>query len=169
MMTTINKYPRTTKTIVTASAIAALAAFVLPEEGTRYTPYYDPPGILTVCQGHTGADIIKNKRYTSAECYKFLTEDAKEALEIVAECVPHELPPNVLIAFSDAVFNLGPKVACSTADSYAARYLRAGNFKAACNELPKWNKARVAGVLVPLPGLTKRRLREQQFCLQGLG
>ena len=44
----INKYPKTTKTVITASAIAALAAFAATEEGTRYIPYFDPPGILTV-------------------------------------------------------------------------------------------------------------------------
>ncbi len=165
----INQYPKTTKTVATASIVAALAAFAMTEEGTRYIPYYDPASILTVCQGHTGADIVKNKKYTSVECAKFLNEDAKEALEIVANCVPHELPDNVFIAFGDAVFNIGPKVACDPQQSYAARYLQAGDYKRACNELPKWNKARVAGVLVPLPGLTKRRLREQKFCLTDLG
>lgn len=164
----INKYPKTTKTAVTASVIAALAAFAATEEGTRYIPYFDPPGILTVCQGHTGSEIIKGKKYTSDECAKFLAEDAKEALELVANCVPHELPPSVLLAFGDAVFNLGPKVACDPKQSHAAKYLKMGEFKLACNELPKWDKARVAGVLVPLPGLTKRRVREQKFCLTDL-
>lgn len=164
----VNKYPRATKTAVTASAIAALAAFAATEEGTRYIPYFDPPGILTVCQGHTGPEIIKNKKYTNDECAKFLAEDAKEALEIVASCVPYELPPSVFIAFSDAVFNLGPKIACDPKQSHAAKYLQAGEFKLACAELPKWDKARVAGVLVPLPGLTKRRNREYKFCITDL-
>jgi GH24 family phage-related lysozyme (muramidase) len=52
--------------------------------------------------------------------------------------------------------------------STAARYLRAGKLKEACNELPKWDKARVAGVLVSLPGLTKRRALEKETCLQGI-
>lgn len=165
----INKYPKTTKTAVTASAIAALAAFAYTEEGTRYIPYADPVGILTVCQGHTGAEILKNKKYTETECDAFLKGDAKEALDLVANCVPHALPPGVFLAFGDAVFNMGPTIACNTQKSTAARYLQAGEFAKACNELPKWDKARVAGVLVPLPGLTKRRYREQKVCLAALG
>ncbi len=164
----VNKYPRATKTAVTASAVAALTVWAHTEEGTKYIPYFDPPGILTVCQGHTGPEIIKGKKYTNVECAKFLEEDAREALEAVANCVPNELPPSVFIAFGDAVFNLGPKIACDPRSSHAAKYLQAGEYKLACNELLKWDKARVAGVLVPLPGLTKRRAREQKFCITDL-
>jgi GH24 family phage-related lysozyme (muramidase) len=74
----------------------------------------------------------------------------------------------VLAAFGDAVFNMGSTIACNREASSAARYLYKGQLLAACNELPKWNKARVAGVLVPLPGLTKRRAIEQEVCLRGL-
>jgi len=68
----------------------------------------------------------------------------------------------VLAAFGDAVYNIGPKVACN---STAAKYLKAGNYEAACRELPRWNRATVAGVSVVLPGLTKRRNLEMALCL----
>ena len=90
-----------------------------------------------------------------------LTADMAEAVEAVERCHPG-LPTNVHAAFADAVFNLGPKVAC---ESTASRYLAVGDFYAACRELPRWNKARVAGALVPLPGLTKRRNAEMALCL----
>ena len=37
-------------------AIAAIlaTAIAVPAEGLRQWAYYDPPGILTVCRGHTG-------------------------------------------------------------------------------------------------------------------
>jgi GH24 family phage-related lysozyme (muramidase) len=142
--------------------VAALAtAIAVPAEGLRQWAYYDPPGILTVCYGHTGPDVVKGKRYSLDECKNLLTEDMLEAVSVVERCHP-SLPQNVHAAFADAVFNLGPKVAC---DSTASRHLQAGNYEAACSELLRWNKARVGGVLVPLPGLTKRRQKEMELCL----
>lgn len=143
-----------------AAVAAAATAIAIPAEGLRQFAYYDPPGILTVCYGHTG-NVVKGKKYSMEECKALLTEDMMEAVNAVERCHPG-LPENVHAAFADAAFNLGPKVAC---DSTASRYLAAGDFVRACSELPKWNKARVAGALVPLPGLTKRRQKEMELCL----
>ena len=143
------------------AAVTAIAtALAVPAEGLRQYAYYDPPGILTVCYGHTG-DVVKGKKYSLDECKALLTEDMAEAVDQVERCHPN-LPVQVTAAFSDAVFNLGPKVAC---DSTASRFLAVGNYEAACRELPKWNKARVMGQLVPLPGLTTRRAKEMAVCL----
>jgi len=144
------------------SAVAAIAtAIAIPAEGLRQFAYYDPPGILTVCYGHTGSDVQAKRKYSLDECRALLTEDMMEAVNAVENCHPN-LPENVHAAFADAVYNLGPSVACN---STAARYLAADDFDAACRELPRWNKARVAGALVPLPGLTKRRNAEMALCL----
>ena len=151
------------KRIAAATAIATSIA--IPAEGLRQMAYYDPPGILTVCMGHTGADVDTKKKYSLTECNQYLTEDMQKAVAHVERCVPG-LPQNVLAAFSDAVYNLGPTIACNKSVSTAARYLASHNYTRACLELPKWNKARVAGVLVPLPGLTNRRQTEMQICLK---
>ncbi len=144
------------------SAVAAIAtAIAIPAEGLRQFAYYDPPGILTTCFGHTGPDVVIGKKYSLEECKALLTEDMMEAVNAVEKCHPN-LPENVHAAFADAVFNLGPTVACN---STASRYLSAGDIEAACKQLPRWNKATVAGVLVPLPGLTKRRNAEMALCL----
>lgn len=147
-------------------AAALATAIAVPAEGLRQWAYYDPPGILTVCRGHTGPDVEKGRKYSLAECDAFMTADMREAVNIVDRCVPG-LPVEVLAAFSDAVFNIGPKVACDPANSTAARLLRAKQFRAACEQLPRWDKARVAGVLVALPGLTKRRAAERDLCITG--
>jgi lysozyme len=146
-----------------AAAVIA-TAIAIPAEGIRQVAYYDPPGILTVCRGHTGADVIKGKIYSLAECDAFMTADMRKAIENVDRCVPG-LPVNVLASFGDAVFNLGPKIACSTKNSTAARMLKAGDYVGACNQLPRWNKARILGVMVTLPGLTNRRAEEREVCL----
>lgn len=144
------------------SAAAALAtAIAIPAEGLRQVAYYDPPGILTVCYGTTGNDVVKGKKYSLEECRAYLDRDMMAAVVQVEKCHPG-LPENVLAAFSDAVYNIGPTVACN---STASRYLSAGDLVAACKQLPRWNKARVGGVHVELPGLTKRRNKEMQLCL----
>lgn len=149
-----------------AAAIAAAAAIAIPAEGLRQTAYRDPVGILTVCYGATGQGVQAGKRYTLDECRDRLDEDMRKAVETVERCRPN-LPEPVLAAFSDAVFNLGPTIACNPAKSTAAHYLWSGEYEAACRQLPRWNKGRVAGVMVPLPGLTKRRAKEMALCLEG--
>lgn len=152
------------RSAVVLSAVTALASGF---EGVRYVAYYDPPGVLTVCNGHTGPDVVKNRVYSPQECRALLGQDGQEAIDTVERCQPG-LPDPVLIAFADAVFNLGPKIVCSLASSTAARMLKAKNYLAACHQLPRWDKALVAGVLIPLPGLTKRRAAELEVCVKGL-
>lgn len=144
-----------------AAAIATLIA--IPMEGLRQYAYYDPPGILTVCYGST-TNVVKNKKYSLQECRQRLDSDMLKAIEQVDTCVPN-LPENVLAAFGDAVYNAGPRIACDVKHSTAARLLKSGNIKEACLQLPRWNKARILGILTPLPGLTKRRNKEMLVCL----
>ena len=147
---------RTKKLALIASVAAVLAA---GHEGLRQYAYNDPrPGdpILTVCYGST-TSVQRGKKYSLEECKQRLDSDMLEAVTAVERCHPN-LPDNVLIAFADAVYNIGPKVACN---STASKYLSQGNYEAACNELPKWNKSN--GVV--LKGLTRRREEERQICL----
>ena len=148
------------------AAMAAAIAIAVPAEGLRQYAYYDPPGILTVCYGST-TNVEKGKQYSLDECKQRLETDMLEAINHVERCVPG-LPENVLAAFSDATFNIGPRVVCDTKTSTAARYLQAGAIRAACLELPRWNKSTVKGVKVELPGLTKRRAAEMELCLKDL-
>ena len=145
------------------SAVAAIAAAIaIPAEGLRQWAYRDPgPAIWTVCFGHTGPEVKEGTHYSLEQCKDLLSKDMMTAVVQVERCHPN-LPVNVHAAFADAVYNLGPKVACN---STAARYLASGNYELACKELPKWNKTRIMGQLVPLPGLTKRRNEEMKLCL----
>ena len=145
-------------------AITLAAAIAIPAEGLRQTWYVDPVGVDTVCYGTT-TNIDKAKRYTKDECLALLSKDMAEAVRQVDACVPG-LPIGVLAAFSDAAYNIGPKIACNTQQSTAARLLKAGDLKGACQQLPRWNKGKVMGVAVELPGLTKRRAREMEICLK---
>lgn len=144
-------------------AAAIAASIAVPSEGLRQYAYYDPPGILTVCYGST-TNVISGKKYSIEECKARLDKDMLSAVETVDKCAPG-LPDNVLAAFGDAVYNIGPKIACDKTKSTAARMLASGDIKGACNQLPRWNKSTIAGVSVELPGLTKRREKEKSLCL----
>ena len=147
---------RKQKLVAIASVAAILAA---GHEGLRQYAYNDPrPGdpILTVCYGST-TQVERGKKYSLEECKQRLDADMLKAVTTVERCHPN-LPDNVLIAFADAVYNIGPKIACN---STASKYLAKGKYEAACNELPKWNKSN--GVV--LNGLTRRRLEEKDICL----
>lgn len=151
----------------TAAAAVLATAIAIPAEGLRQFTYRDVgQGILTSCYGHTGADVKKGIKYSLAQCDAWLTADMKKAIATVDRCHPG-LPVEVLAAFSDAVFNMGPTIACSKERSTAARYLYAGRLIDGCNQLPRWSRASVLGVMVTLPGLVKRRAREQELCLRG--
>jgi GH24 family phage-related lysozyme (muramidase) len=148
-----------------ALAAALATVIAVPAEGLRQMAYYDPPGILTVCRGHTGSDIDPRKIYTIPECDALLTADMRRSVEEVDRCIP-DAPVNVLAAFGDAAYNLGPRIACDPHHSTAARKLQAKDWAGACRELPKWDKARVAGFLIALPGLTARRKMEMDLCVK---
>lgn len=152
------------KRITAATLIAS--AIAIPAEGLRQYAYYDPPGILTVCYGST-TNVEKGKKYSLEECKARLDSDMLHAVLEVDKCAPN-LPVNVLAAFGDAAYNLGSKVACNQKISTAARYLSQGKFAEACRQLPRWNKANVGGIMIELPGLTKRREKEKELCLSGL-
>lgn len=147
-------------------AAVLATAIAVPAEGLRQWAYLDPPGILTVCRGHTGPDVVKDRKYSLAECDAYMSADMKKAVAQVDACVPG-LPVEVLAAFSDAAFNLGPKIACVKGKSTAARLLAVGSYELACKQLPRWNKASVMGFMVELPGLTTRRAKEMELCLIG--
>lgn len=143
-----------------AAILGAAATLAAGFEGLRQYAYYDPrPGdaILTVCYGST-TYVQKGKKYTLEECKARLEADMLDAVQAVERCHPG-LPDNVLIAFADAVYNIGPKVACN---STASKYLAQGNYTAACEQLLLWDKSNG----VRLPGLTRRRQAERAICLE---
>jgi GH24 family phage-related lysozyme (muramidase) len=149
-------------------ATVAAIAIAVPAEGIRQIAYGDiaQPSLLTVCYGETH-DVVPGKVYSIAECKAMLNTSMQQAVETVEKCRPG-LPVHTLAAFADAVYNMGPTVACDTRRSTAARMLADGRIGEACMELLKWTKARVAGVMVELPGLKKRRRAEVTLCMRGL-
>lgn len=154
------------KTRRRATALTLAACIAAPCEGLRQYAYKDVTGLPTICMGSTKGVKMGDFR-TVAECKAMLTQEMTDVVQAVDTCRPG-LPAPVLAAFADAAYNLGEKIACDPARSTAARKLKAGDIAGACNELPRWDRATVAGVSIALPGLTKRRAMERDLCLSGL-
>lgn len=154
---------------INLGAVVALAtAIAIPSEGLLQYVYKDVTGLPTICFGHTGSDVHMGDFRSIQECHALLDSDMTKAINAVELCAPG-MPDEMLAAFADAAMNLGSKIACDTNKSTAARKLKAHDWVGACSELTKWDKARVVGVEVTLPGLTKRRELERELCLKGAG
>jgi len=142
---------------VTGTAAALAMAVILKWEGQHFVPYRDPVGILTVCYGHTGPDVIAGKRYTLAECNDLLQQDMVIAATIVQRCLPMPKPDHVQAALISATFNIGPRVVCG---STLQRRALAEDWSGACAQLERWKYAK--GRI--LRGLVLRRADERALC-----
>ena len=87
---------RTPSRLILPAAVLAIALpFVRHFEGRELKPYRDIGGVLTVCDGYAGPDIIAGKTYTPAEC-DALTERSLYAHNKGAmSCVSAQLAPHV--------------------------------------------------------------------------
>ncbi|KGQ02720.1 Lysozyme [Beauveria bassiana D1-5] len=141
-----------------AGAIAIAGTMLTDLEGVRYTPYYDVAGVLTVCYGHTGADIIKTKTYSATECQAMLDKDLvpfARSVERSVKVPTTEYQKAALISFS---YNVG---VTAFERSSLLRQLNAGNYQAACDGLRQWTYA--GGK--QWKGLMNRRDIEREVCM----
>lgn len=140
--------------VVSAALLTATATF----EGTKYVPYEDIVGVLTVCQGYTGKDIVRGKQYTPEQCSAYLKKELQVHANGVLKCVTVPLTPYEYDAYTMFTYNVGVQGFCR---SSLLRQLNAGNHKQACEGLTAWSYA--GGKFVP--GLYRRRMYERQMCL----
>lgn len=135
------------------------------EEGLSLKVYRDPgAGAWTIGYGHL---IRPGERFhpygpvmeiTQAEADALFEADTRIAAKAVDDYVHVPLSDNQRAALTSFIFNVG---VAAFAGSTLLRFLNAGNYAAAANELPRWNKD--DGIV--LPGLVKRRDREKQMFL----
>lgn len=148
------------KTLLGLSGAGALtiAGTLLPElEGVSYTPYYDVAGVLTVCYGHTGKDIIPDKTYTLSECRRWLDQDLGPAAQAVSRAVTVPVSEYQRAALISFTYNVGT---AAFLHSSVLRMLNAGEYEQACTGLKKWIWA--GGK--QWQGLINRREVEYQLC-----
>lgn len=135
-------------------------------EGNKAIPYKDIAGVLTVCRGHTGPDVVVKKVYKPEECDELTKKDINIAVAGVLKYSPHLLwHPMQLVAATSFSYNLGTG---TYSKSSVAREFNNGNFQGGCNALKLYNKAKVNGVLTVVPGLVNRRQNEYEVCISTL-
>lgn len=127
-------------------------------EGRVYEPYKDVAGVWTVCDGHTGNDIIKGKKYTDRECDRLMWNDlkpVKQAVDSMVKVPLGEYPRAALYSFT---YNVGTS---AFSKSTLLKKLNAGDQEGACEELRRW----VYAGGMKWRGLMNRRDMERSLCL----
>ncbi len=118
--------------------------------------YRCPAGRWTIGWGHCKG-VKSGMRATIEECEKFIQEDLDEAGKVVTRLVHVPVTQHQFDALASFVFNLGQG---NFAESTLLRKLNQGLYDEIPEQIMRWNKARVDGVLTPLKGLTRRRTAE---------
>lgn len=131
-------------------------------------PYKDIVGVLTVCHGYTGKDIIPNKIYTEKECNELTIKDIDKHGRGVLQCINVQISPKEYEAYTSFAYNVGINAFCT---SNIVKTLNRGQHELACkgiyqhpNGKPAWSNA--GGKYVQ--GLQNRRYKEYQTCMQGV-
>ncbi|XBC27844.1 lysozyme [Leminorella grimontii] len=143
-----------------SGALTLAATMVMYFEGYESKPYRDVVGVLTVCYGHTGSDIVPGREYSKAECEELLRQDLAIVQRQVDRLVTVPLPDETRAALYSFTYNVGTG---AFSRSTLLKKLNAGDGKGACNELKRWT---YAGGKV-WKGLVTRREIEREVCLWG--
>jgi len=158
------------RTVISAGAGAVLSALVVTQtlpvidqwEGNVPIPYKDIVGVLTVCRGHTGPDVVVKGVYSPEQCDQLTKKDINIAISGVLKVSPHLLwHPMQLVAATSLSFNVGTG---TYATSSVAREFNLGNFQAGCEALKLY---KFAGGKIS-QGLVNRRQHEYEVCISTL-
>ena len=144
-----------------AGALAIATVFLGGQdgvEGRKYAAYKDVAGVWTVCDGHTGRDIVRGKTYTDRECDQLLWKDLQPAKRTVDSLVKVPLGEYQRAALYSFVFNVGSD---AFSKSTLLRKLNKGDHAGACEEMRRW----VYAGGMRWKGLQNRREMERSMCL----
>lgn len=128
-------------------------------EGVRQNAYPDVTGIPTICFGETKG-VQMGEHRTLDECKVLLEGRLYEFGAEVDKCTKPELPASRKAAMTDFAYNEGSGRYCRN----IAPLLNAGRTQEACEHLLLYDKA--GGVV--FPGLTRRREKERNLCMEGI-
>lgn len=147
---------------LTAIALSLATPTIVTFEGQRNVAYRDVAKILTICNGHTGKDIVVGKVYTDEECSNLTAKDVKKATDQVLAVSPQLVwHPMVLASIISFTYNLGGG---AYKKSSVALLMNQGRFVEGCNFMMNYKYA--DGKV--FQGLVNRRTREVQICLATL-
>ena len=160
----------------------ALAAVFIPhwESGSKMDTTarhqsFDPPGVITVCDGITNLDadfkwLKAGMTFTEAECSKMFQTALAKYVAPIAKCIPsyYSMPPHRQVAVLSFAYNLGPGAVCGDKrhSGTISKNFNAGNVTAACNAMGQYVRANGK----TLKGLENRRFDKKwgeiSWCLR---
>jgi lysozyme len=151
---------------VAASLTALAAAFILPhiqqEEGTTVVPYADVGGVLSVCYGHTGPDVVAKKVYSPSQCREIIQQDVDTVEKGILKVSPQlKYHPMQLAAAISFTYNVG--VGAYDRSSVMTNFNK-GNYIGGCQALLKYVYA--GGKYSA--GIYNRRKKEYAICMSTL-
>ena len=153
------------KALKLESSLAKTITLVKELEGFRSSAYVDSGGRVVIGYGMSimnGRKVRLGDLISEVQAETALREKLQEIQQQILAASTVELNSNQLVALTSFTFSVGIE---SVFKSTLFRKLNAGDFFGAANEFPDWNKAHMGGRLVPLAGLTKRRLTEKNLFL----
>ncbi|ORM64216.1 lysozyme [Pantoea rodasii] len=127
-------------------------------EGRVYEPYKDVAGVWTVCDGHTGSDIVKGRKYTDPECDRLMWNDLQPVKRAVDSLVKVPLGEYQRASLYSFTYNVGTS---AFSKSTLLKKLNAGDEAGACEEMRRW----VYAGGMKWKGLKNRRDMERSLCL----
>jgi lysozyme len=133
-------------------------------EGCRLTAYRDVAGIPTIGYGHTGPEVHMGQTISQAEAERLFDADTDKFEAAVDRLTKGKATDNQFSALVSFAYNLG---ADALAGSTLLRLHNSGDYAGAADQFKLWNKAKVNSKLVPVSGLTTRRMAEAALYRSG--
>jgi lysozyme len=133
--------------------------FIKGAEGCVLTSYRDSGGVWTIGYGHTGLAIVAGLTITQDQADAYLSSDLAVAAQRLAAVVTagaiNQLADHQYAALISFVFNLGASPSWNI-----WKVVDGLRFDAVPAEMMRFDKAKVGGQLVTVPGLIHRRAAE---------
>lgn len=132
--------------------------FIKQWEGFRPVAYNDTGGLPTIGYGHLIKEGEEFASLTQQEAHNLLLQDLIPVERCINTAVKAFLCQNEFDALCSFVYNLGCQ---AFKNSTLLGCLNYENYGLAAQQFLRWNKGRLNGRLVELPGLTRRRQAEK--------
>ena len=140
--------------VLSASALVSIAV----HESFRGEAYIPVQGDVPTIGFGTTENVKLGDKISVERALVKLMADSSKFEKAVKECAPVPMYQYEFDAYVSLTYNIGSSAFCK---STLAKYLNAGDYKKACEEILRWDKFKGKS----LPGLTKRRKEEYIKCL----
>lgn len=157
------------------AVVLAIDSLIKPWEGLVLKSHWDPfAKIWDICYGETrinGKPVTSGLSRTPAQCDSMLTTRVmRDYYQPLKKCIAgfENKPVSVQAVAISGAYNFGITGMCG---STAARFIRSGEYRKACEAQTAWNRAGgkvVTGLVRRREMGDKQRIGEAELCVSGL-